>query len=91
MQDDAAANPDHGGGADGAENCQEYGHPAHEGASDPPAHTGKNRGTVVAGKGQTEIEVTLPPGTYKLTAQFANGAHLSYGPAMSQTIKVTVR
>jgi len=43
------------------------------------------------GKGQTETEVTLPPGTYKLTAQFANGAHLSYGPAMSQTIKVTVR
>jgi len=43
------------------------------------------------GKGQTEVEVTLPPGTYKLTAQFANGAHQSYGPAMSQTIKVTVR
>ncbi len=43
------------------------------------------------GKGQTETEVTLPRGTYKLTAQFANGAHLSYGPAMSQTIKVTVR
>ena len=43
------------------------------------------------GKGQTEVEVTLPPGTYKLTAQFANGAHLSYGPAMSQSIKVTVR
>ena len=43
------------------------------------------------GKGQTEVEVTLPPGTYKLTAQFANGAHQSYGPAMSQSIKVTVR
>jgi hypothetical protein len=43
------------------------------------------------GKGQTETEVALPPGTYRLTAQFANGAHQSYGPAMSQTIKVTVR
>ena len=43
------------------------------------------------GKGQTETDVTLPPGTYKLTAQFANGAHQSYGPAMSQTITVTVK
>lgn len=43
------------------------------------------------GKGQTEAEVTLPPGTYKLTAQFANGAHQSYGDAMSQTITVTVK
>ena len=43
------------------------------------------------GKAQTETSVTLPPGTYKLTAQFANGAHQSYGPAMSQTITVTVK
>ena len=43
------------------------------------------------GKGQTEAEVTLAPGTYKLTALFANGAHQSYGPAMSQTITVTVK
>jgi hypothetical protein len=43
------------------------------------------------GKGQTEAEVTLAPGVYKLTAQFANGAHQSYGPAMSQTITVTVK
>ncbi len=43
------------------------------------------------GKGQTEAEVTLPPGTYKLTAQFANGAHQSYGAAMSKSIKVTVK
>jgi hypothetical protein len=43
------------------------------------------------GKGQTEAEVTLAPGVYKLTAQFANGAHESYGPAMSQTITVTVK
>jgi Domain of unknown function (DUF4399) len=43
------------------------------------------------GKGQTEAEVSLAPGVYKLTAQFANGAHESYGPAMSQTVTVTVK
>ena len=43
------------------------------------------------GKGQTEAEVKLSPGTYKLTAQFANGAHQSYGKGMSQTISVTVK
>tara|TARA_B110001454_G_scaffold219179_1_gene250736 strand:- start:19133 stop:19519 length:387 start_codon:yes stop_codon:yes gene_type:complete len=42
------------------------------------------------GKGQTETEVTLPPGEHKLTLQFADGAHRSYGPKMSKTIKVTV-
>jgi Domain of unknown function (DUF4399) len=43
------------------------------------------------GKGQQEADVKLEPGTYKLTAQFANGAHQSYGQAMSQTITVTVK
>jgi hypothetical protein len=43
------------------------------------------------GKGQTETEVTLPPGQYTLTMQFANGAHQSYGPGMSKTINVTVK
>ncbi|MET3129823.1 hypothetical protein AAKU55_000064 [Oxalobacteraceae bacterium GrIS 1.11] len=43
------------------------------------------------GKGQTETEVSLAPGAYTLTLQFANGAHQSYGPAMSKTIKVTVK
>jgi Domain of unknown function (DUF4399) len=43
------------------------------------------------GKGQTEADVTLPPGVYKLTAQFANGAHQSYGKAMSESITVTVK
>jgi hypothetical protein len=43
------------------------------------------------GKGQTETEVTLAPGTYRLTAQFADGAHRSYGPALSHTITVTVK
>ena len=43
------------------------------------------------GKGQTEAELKLAPGIYKLTAQFANGAHQSYGLPMSQTITVTVK
>lgn len=43
------------------------------------------------GKGQTETEVKLPPGQYKLTMQFANGAHQSYGEGLSKTIHVTVK
>ena len=43
------------------------------------------------GKAQTEAEVKLAPGNYTLTAQFANGAHQSYGKALSHSIKVTVK
>lgn len=43
------------------------------------------------GKGQTETEVKLAPGTYKLTMQFANGLHQSYGEGMSKSITVTVK
>lgn len=43
------------------------------------------------GKGQTEAEIELKPGNHKLTLQFANGAHLSYGPELSETIDVTVK
>ena len=43
------------------------------------------------GKGQTETEVKLAPGTYILSMQFANGLHQSYGPGMSKSIKVTVK
>ena len=43
------------------------------------------------GKGQTEADVKLPPGDHTLTMQFADGAHRSYGPEMSQTIKVHVK
>lgn len=42
------------------------------------------------GKGQTETDLKLPPGDYILTLQFGNGAHQSYGPEMSRTIKVRV-
>ena len=43
------------------------------------------------GKAQTETEVKLPPGNYLLTLQYANGAHVSYGPPMSASIRVTVK
>lgn len=43
------------------------------------------------GGGQTETMVTLPPGKYKLTSQFANGAHQSYGAPMSASIQITVK
>ncbi|MBL8482215.1 MAG: DUF4399 domain-containing protein [Rhodocyclaceae bacterium] len=43
------------------------------------------------GKGQTEAQVKLAPGEYTLTMQFADGLHKSYGPAMSQSIRVTVK
>lgn len=43
------------------------------------------------GKGQQEADIKLEPGNYKITAQFANGAHQSYGKDMSQTITITVK
>lgn len=42
-------------------------------------------------QGQTEAQVNLQPGTYKLTAQFGDGSHKSLGPGFSHTITVTVR
>ena len=43
------------------------------------------------GAGQTEAMITLPPGQYTLTSQFANGAHQSYGAPMSASIQITVK
>lgn len=43
------------------------------------------------GAGQTEAMITLPPGQYNLTSQFANGAHQSYGSPMNSTIQITVK
>ena len=42
------------------------------------------------GNGQTEARVMLAPGTHRLTLQFSDGAHQSYGPELSNTITVTV-
>ncbi|CAG9251331.1 ATPases of the AAA+ class [Burkholderia diffusa] len=43
------------------------------------------------GKGQTETDVTLPPGQHTLTLQLGDGAHRSYGPELSSTISVNVK
>jgi len=42
------------------------------------------------GKGQIETTLKLKPGKHTLTLQFANGAHLSYGKNMANTITVFV-
>jgi hypothetical protein len=43
------------------------------------------------GKGQTEAEMELSPGPHKLTLQFANGVHASYGPELADTVDVIVK
>lgn len=43
------------------------------------------------GDGQTETKLHLTPGDYRLTLQFASGAHQSYGATLSKTIQITVR
>ena len=43
------------------------------------------------GGGQTETMIELEPGTHQLTLQFADGFHRSYGPALAETITVTVK
>jgi hypothetical protein len=42
------------------------------------------------GKGDTEAVLDLPPGNYKLTLQFADGLHRSYGKDLSATINIKV-
>lgn len=43
------------------------------------------------GKGQTETELNLAPGKHKLTLQFADGLHRSYGSKLASTISVNVK
>ena len=40
------------------------------------------------GKGQTKTKIKLQPGKHTLTMQFADGAHRSFGKALSSTITV---
>ena len=42
------------------------------------------------GKGQTEASIKLAPGDYKLTMQFADGLHCSYGKKWAPTISIKV-
>lgn len=43
------------------------------------------------GKGQTADTVSLPKGKTKIALQFADGAHASYGSALSASIEVFVK
>ena len=43
------------------------------------------------GKAQKETEIKLTPGEHKLTLQFADGIHRSYGAKLAATIKVKVK
>jgi len=43
------------------------------------------------GKAQTETTLTLTPGKHKLTLQYADGIHRSYGAKLSATITVDVK
>ena len=41
-------------------------------------------------KGQTESQMFLQPGKYKLTLQFADSSHRSFGEKMRKVINITV-
>ena len=43
------------------------------------------------GKAQTEGELELAPGKHKLTLQFANANHQSYGKEFAKTVTVNVK
>jgi len=43
------------------------------------------------GKAQTEATVPLTPGKHKLTLQFADGLHRSYGSKLATTVNVDVK
>ena len=58
--------------------------------AEPRTKTPKAPTILHFGKGQTETDVPLTPGPHTLTLQFADGAHLSYGPTLSSTIKIQV-
>jgi len=42
------------------------------------------------GKAQSEGELELEPGKHKITLQFANAYHVSYGKEFAKTITVNV-
>lgn len=55
------------------------------------AVVGKDDTHIHYGKGETSAEIPLAAGPHTLTLQLADGAHMSYGPSVCTTIKVTVK
>ena len=43
------------------------------------------------GGGQSEDSVSLNPGSYNLTLQFADGMHVSYGEEWAKSIEVIIK
>jgi hypothetical protein len=43
------------------------------------------------GKGQTSAELVLPPGRHRLTLQFANANHQSFGKAYAKVLNIIVK
>jgi hypothetical protein len=43
------------------------------------------------GNAQSEAELNLPPGEHKLTLQYADGIHRSYGSKLAASVTVTVQ
>ncbi|QES87712.1 DUF4399 domain-containing protein [Rhizosphaericola mali] len=43
------------------------------------------------GKAQTEASINLKPGKHTLILQYGDGIHRSYGPALSDTLNITVK
>ncbi|MBC7849406.1 MAG: DUF4399 domain-containing protein [Chitinophagaceae bacterium] len=43
------------------------------------------------GNAQSTAEIKLPPGTHKLTLQFADALHRSYGRRLTSTVTVTIK
>ena len=61
-----------------------------EGFTEKGLVVGEDARHIHYGKGQTETDLTLPPGRHRLTIQFADGAHRSYGKELAQSITVDV-
>ena len=51
----------------------------------------KDENHIHFGQMQTEAEISLKPGKYTLTLQFADYAHLSFGEDFSDTINVEIK
>lgn len=52
---------------------------------------GKDSTHIHFGKAQTEATIPLTPGKHKLTLQFADGIHRSYGSQLTSSITVNVK